>query len=77
MKKYGGVDIQIHVFLALALVGGVTLGSKSRRTHGHILLSHLKLPQPEGPGPCIYIPQEKGGPVIPPGTGLFKPEVIR
>jgi hypothetical protein len=21
------------------------------------------------PGPCIYIPQEQGGPVIPPGTG--------
>jgi hypothetical protein len=20
-------------------------------------------------GPCIYIPQEQGGPVIPPGTG--------
>jgi hypothetical protein len=26
--------------------------------------------QPEGPGPCIYIPQEQGGPVIPPGTGF-------
>jgi hypothetical protein len=25
-------------------------------------------PQPGGPGPCIYIPQEQGGPVIPPGT---------
>jgi hypothetical protein len=21
------------------------------------------------PGACIYIPQEQGGPVIPPGTG--------
>jgi hypothetical protein len=38
------------------------------RTHDHILLSHLRLPQPGGPGPCIYIPQEQGGPVIPPGT---------
>jgi hypothetical protein len=36
----------------------------------HILLSHLRLPQPGGPGPRIYIPQEKGGPVIPPGTGF-------
>jgi hypothetical protein len=27
------------------------------------MLSHLRLPQPEGPGPCIYIPQEQGGPV--------------
>jgi hypothetical protein len=46
------------------------LGSKSRRTHGHILLSHLRLPQPGEPGPRIYIPQEQGGPVIPPGTGF-------
>jgi hypothetical protein len=44
--------------------------SKSSRTHGHILLSHLRLPQPGGPGPCIYIPQEQGDPVIPPGTGF-------
>jgi hypothetical protein len=44
------------------------LRSKSRRTHDHILLSHLRLPQHGGPGPCIYIPQEQGDPVIPPGT---------
>jgi hypothetical protein len=31
----------------------VTLGSKSRRTHGHILLSHLILPQPGGPSPLF------------------------
>jgi hypothetical protein len=38
------------------------------RTDDHILLSHLRLPQPGGLGPCIYIPpppQEQGGPVIP------------
>jgi hypothetical protein len=34
----------------------------------HTLLSHLRLRQPGGPGSCIYIPQEQGGPVIPPGT---------
>jgi hypothetical protein len=28
------------------------------------------LPQPGGPGPRIYIPQEQGDPVIPPGTGF-------
>jgi hypothetical protein len=33
-------------------------------------LSHLRLPQPGGRGPRIYIPQEQGGPVIPPGTGF-------
>jgi hypothetical protein len=36
----------------------------------HILLSHLRLPQPGGQGPNIYIPQEQGGPAIPPGTGF-------
>jgi hypothetical protein len=35
---------------------------------GHILLSHLRLSQPGGPGPRIYIPQEQGRPVTPPGT---------
>jgi hypothetical protein len=40
------------------------------RTHNHILLSHLRLPQPGGPDPLIYIPQEQGGLVIPPGTGF-------
>jgi hypothetical protein len=29
----------------------------------------LTLYQPGGPGPRTYIPQEQGGPVIPPGTG--------
>jgi hypothetical protein len=46
----------------------VTLRSKSHRTHDHILLSHLRLPQPRAPGPCIYIPQEQVDPVIPPST---------
>jgi hypothetical protein len=33
-------------------------------------VSDSRLPQPEGPGPRICIPQEEGGPVIPPGTGF-------
>jgi hypothetical protein len=53
-----------------AFARAVTLRSKSRRTHGLILLSHLRLPQPGGPDPRIYIPQERGGPVKPPGTGF-------
>jgi hypothetical protein len=48
----------------LVLDRAFTLGTKSHRTHDHILLSRLRLPQPGGPGPCIYIPQEQGGPVI-------------
>jgi hypothetical protein len=34
------------------------------------LLSHLRLLQPGGPGSRIYIPQEQGGPVIPPVSGF-------
>jgi hypothetical protein len=37
----------------------------------HVTVSDLRLPQPGGPSPCIYIPQEQGGPVIPPGTGFL------
>jgi hypothetical protein len=45
-------------------------GRSPAELNGHILLFHLRLPQPGGPGPRIYIPQEHGGPVIPPGTGF-------
>jgi hypothetical protein len=65
-----GQVCNLLVQLLLGLARAVTLGSKSRRTHGHILLPHLKLPLPGGPGPRIYIPQEQGGPVIPQGTGF-------
>jgi hypothetical protein len=42
----------------------VSLRSKSRRTHNHILLSHLRLPQHGGQGPCTYFLKEQGGPVV-------------
>jgi hypothetical protein len=58
------------VQLLLGLARAVTLGPKSSRTHDHILLSHLRLPQPGGPSPRIYILQEQGVTVIPPGTGF-------
>jgi hypothetical protein len=32
----------------------------------------MRLPQPGGPYPRIYIPQEQDGPVIPPGTVKVK-----
>jgi hypothetical protein len=38
------------------------LGRSPAELNGHILLSHLRLPQPGGPGPCIYIPHKQGGP---------------
>jgi hypothetical protein len=36
----------------------------------HFTVSDPRLPQPGGPDICIYIPQEQGGPLIPPGTGF-------
>jgi hypothetical protein len=64
------MGLYFTVQLRLGLARAVTLGQKSRRTHGHILLSHLRVPQPGGPGPHIYIPQEQGGTVTPLGTGF-------
>jgi hypothetical protein len=61
-------NLLVQLFLGLARA--VTLESESRRTHGHILLSQTRLPHPGGPSPRIYIPEEQGGPVIPPGTGF-------
>jgi hypothetical protein len=51
-----------------AICSVITQWSESLRTRKHILLSHLRLPQPGGPCSRIYIPQEQGGPVISPGT---------
>jgi hypothetical protein len=36
----------------------------------YFTVSDSRLPQPGGPGPDIYIPQEQDGPVIPLGTGF-------
>jgi hypothetical protein len=51
------------------ICSAITHWLESRRTHNHILLSHLRLPQPGGPGVRIYIPQEQGCPVIPRALG--------
>jgi hypothetical protein len=40
----------------------------------HFTVSDLRLPKPGGPGPCIYNPQEQGGPVIPTDTGFLNTE---
>jgi hypothetical protein len=48
----------------------ITQWPESLRTCNHILLSHLSLPQPGGPGSRIYIPHEQGGPDITLGTGF-------
>jgi hypothetical protein len=50
---------------------GWSFPAQFRGTQDRILLSQfLILPQPGGPGTHIYIPQEQGGPDIPPGTGF-------
>jgi hypothetical protein len=60
-----------NLLLLLVLAIAVPLGSESSGTQDHILLPQfLRLPQPGGPGPRIYIPQEQGGTVISPGTGF-------
>jgi hypothetical protein len=46
-----GSICNLLVQLLLGLVIAVALGFKSRKTHDHILLSHLRLPQLGGPGP--------------------------
>jgi hypothetical protein len=53
-----------------AICSVITQWSESPRTLKHTLLSSLKLTQPGATGFRIYIHQEQGGPVIPPGTGL-------
>jgi hypothetical protein len=53
-----------------AICSVITQCSESLRTRNHTLLSHLRLPQPGGPGSRIYISQEEDGSVIPPGTGF-------
>jgi hypothetical protein len=52
------------------ICSAITHWLESHRTHNHILLSHLRLPRPGGSGPRIYIPQERGGPVILPGQAF-------
>jgi hypothetical protein len=60
-----------NLLFLLVFASAVPLWSESLGTQDRILLSQfLRLPQPGGPGPRIFIPQEQGGPVIPPGTGF-------
>jgi hypothetical protein len=60
-----------------AICSVITQWSESLRTRNHTLLPHLRLPQPGGPGPRIYNPQEQGAPVIPPGIGFPLRRLLR
>jgi hypothetical protein len=43
----------------------------------HFIVSDSRLHQPGGWGPRIYIPEEQGRPVIPPGTGFHFHRLLR
>jgi hypothetical protein len=60
-----------------AICSVITQWSESRRTRNHILLSHLRLPQPGGSVSRIYIPQAQGGPVIPLGIIQYSSAFLR
>jgi hypothetical protein len=68
---YGEVEVQPYTILTMGLLFTRTIASgPCQISHSgvrdqnsdNILLSHLRLPKPGGPGPSIYIPQEQGGP---------------
>jgi hypothetical protein len=81
---WGGPNYE-RTGLSFIIVAGPRQRSHSRsETRGtdQILLSHIRdspTPHPGGPGPRIYILEEQGGPVIPPGTGVsfHRPPTIR
>jgi hypothetical protein len=56
--------------LLLALARSFILRSESRRTQDHIFCLRFETPPTWSSGPCNYIPQEQGGPVITLGTGF-------
>jgi hypothetical protein len=57
--------------LQLVLAKAVILGFQSRRIHDHILQSQIRdSHKQEHQVHVFFIPQEQGGPVIPPGTGF-------
>jgi hypothetical protein len=63
--------------LVLGLARAVILGSKSRWTHDHILLSQIPdFPNLKDQVPYLY-PHEQGDPVIPPGTGFSFRRLLR
>jgi hypothetical protein len=62
-------------YVSLTIAAGTCQRSHSRvrvprDSWPNSTFSDSRLPQPGGPGPRIYIPQEQYGPVIPPGTGF-------
>jgi hypothetical protein len=75
----GFVNVEHSLFERTGLLFTIAAGT-SQHSHSlariprdswlYFTVSDLRLPQPGGPGPRIYIPQEQGGPVIPTETGF-------
>jgi hypothetical protein len=66
-----------RVGLSVTIAAGPRQCSHSLILAPYFTLSDLRLPQPGGPGSRVYIPQEHGGPVIPPGTGFPVRRLLR
>jgi hypothetical protein len=61
--------------LSFTIVAGPRQRSHSqvqvlRDSLSYFTVSDSRLPQPGEPGPCIYVLQKQGGPVLHPSTGL-------
>jgi hypothetical protein len=54
-----------------AICSVITQWSESRRTRNHTLLSHLRLPQPGGPGSPYLYPLGRGWPSYTPGHWVW------
>jgi hypothetical protein len=54
-----------------AVCNVITQWSESLRTRNHTLLSHLRLPQPGGPGSHIYIPRNRVAQLYPRALGFY------
>jgi hypothetical protein len=68
--------------MSSAIAGGPRQRSHSRikvprDSWSYFSVSDSRLPQPGGPGPHIYIPQEHGGPVLTTGTGFRFRRLLR
>jgi hypothetical protein len=77
-----GVLFEERTGLSFTIASGPRQRSHSqiclmRGSWPYFTVSYSRLPQPGGPDPRIYIPQEQGGPVILPGTVFHFRRLLR